>query len=57
MIGLVNSVYREWVMMCECVGMEAVVVLCMFVLHFYAIMPLASFCPHFWFIAVDWLHT
>jgi hypothetical protein len=33
-----------------CVGLEAIFVLCMFVLHFYAIMPLASFCPpHFWF--------
>ena len=40
--------------MSECVGMEAIFVLCMLVLHFYVIMPLASFCPpHFWFNAVD----
>lgn len=47
MIGLVNIVYREWVIRYEyeCVGMEAIFVLCMSVLHFYAIMPLASFCP------------
>ena len=58
MIGLVNIVYREWVIMCECVGMKAIFVLCMFVLYFYAIMPLAISCPlHFWFNAVDWLHT
>ena len=43
MIGLVNIVYRDWVMVCECVGMEAIFVLCMFVLHFYAIMTLARF--------------
>lgn len=53
MVGLVNIVYREWFIMCECVGMKAIFVLCMFVLHFYAIMPLACFCPHFWFNALD----
>ena len=28
--------------MCECVGLKAIFVLCMFVLHFYAIMPLPA---------------
>jgi len=59
MIGLVNIVYREGGHdVCVFVGMETVCVVCMFVLHFCAILPLSSFCPpHFWFIAMDWLHT